>query len=190
MYESELMGAVNNMFNVNDRLGVELMGAGAWNGLKRAVTTISANAIRKANATKPRAVYGGNVSAIKKAIANATKKKRVFINGLDDPLCRELWGLNEDYAAELLGYDFGDFGRQVKNLTHKILEAGENIPIASAAVSEARKYGDMVQTALGLKKTGEDVVTTVYDNRGKIILIGGGAAILLYLLLRKKKGRR
>lgn len=173
MLEMELMGAVNNMFDVNDRLGVELMGAGKWNGLKRAVSTMSANAIRQSRAGKFKPV----------SIVSSGLGRR--LNGVDDPLCRELWGLNEDYAAALLGYDWGDFWRQTKNVTHKVLEAGENIPIIDAAVEKARGVGK----ALGLAKDTSDVVTVAYDNRGKLILIGGGAAILLYLLLRKK-GRR
>lgn len=174
MYERELMGAINNMFDVNDRLGVELMGAGKWNGLKRAVTTISANAIRQSRAGKFKPSY----------IVSSGLGRR--LNGVDDPLCRELWGINEDYAAELLGsYTLSDFGRQVKNLTHQALEIGENIPIIDAAVEKARGVGK----ALGLAKDTSDVVTVAYDNRGKIILLCGGAAILLYLLLRKK-GRR
>ena len=167
MHEAQLMGALNNLFNVNDRLGVELMGAGKWNGLKRAVTTMSANAIRNAAVNPARRCVG------------------VRLNGNDDPLCRELWGFNEDYAAELLGYSLSDLWRQTKKVTHKVLEAGENIPIADAAVSRFRDITGAITGA----KSAADVATVAYDNRGKIILIGGGAAILLYLLLRKK-GRR
>lgn len=173
MYESELMGAVNNLFDVNDRLGVELMGAGKWNGLKRAVTTISANAIRQSRAGKFKPV----------SIVSSGLSRR--LNGVDDPLCRELWGLNEDYAAELLGYNLSDLWRQTKKVTHKVLEAGENVPVVDAAVARFRDITGAITGA----KSAADVATVAYDNRGKIILIGGGAAILLYLLLRKK-GRR
>ena len=172
MYESELMGAVNNMFNVNDRLGVELMGAGKWNGLKRAVTTMSANAIKQSRAGKFKPV----------SIVSYGLGRR--LNG-DDPLCRELWGFNDDYAAELLGYNLSDLWRQTKKVTHSALEAGENIPVVDAAVERFRNITGAITGA----KSAADVATVAYDNRGKIILIGGGAAILLYLLLRKK-GRR
>ncbi|MEE6207016.1 MAG: hypothetical protein VZR95_03070 [Alphaproteobacteria bacterium] len=194
MYDFTTDNVLNAIYAPNDRLGVELMGAAKWNALKKAVAAKTVDKLNK--------VYGGNRSRFSGAVVEAARKMRAtsdpvsmaakskrFMKNplLNDPLCGELWGVNDDYAAELLGYSWGDFGRQVKNLTHKVLEAGENIPIASAAVSEARKYGDFVQTALGLKKSGEEVVNTVYDNRGKIILIGGLGALGLYLLLRKKK---
>jgi len=185
MYEAQLLGAVNNLYDVNDRLGVELMGAGAWNGLKKAVTTMSANAIRRAAASQPRQF---NVSAIKKAIDKAKSAKRVNVrlNGEnDDALCRALWGINEDYGAALLGYSLSDLWRQTKKVTHSVLEAGENVPVVDAAVSRFRDITGAITGA----KSAADVATVAYDNRGKIILIGGGAAILLYLLLRKK-GRR
>ena len=164
MYQTQLMGALNNLFNVNDRLGVELMGAGKWNGLKKAVTTMSANAIRNAAVNPPHRCVC------------------VRLNGNDDPLCRELWGINEDYATELLGYSVSDLWRQTKKVTHKVLEAGENVPVVDAAVSRFRDITGAITGA----KSAADVATVAYDNRGKIILIGGSAAILLYLLLHKK----
>lgn len=184
MYEAQLLGAVNNMFDVNDRLGVELMGAGKWNGLKKAVTTISANAIKMANVNTP----VETVTAITKKL----KKNKPYkwgawrLHGEDDPLCRELWGFNDDYAAELLGAKWYErTWDAIKGGTHKVLEAGENIPVIDAAVSRFRDITGAITGA----KSAADVATVAYDNRGKIILIGGGAAILLYLLLRKK-GRR
>ncbi len=195
MYEYVTDNVLNAIYAPNDRLGVELMGAAKWNALKKAV---AANTVNKLNK-----VYGGNRSRFTSAVVEAARKMRapsdpvsianrsarISKSGLlNDPLCAELWGVNEEYAVELLGsYGWSDFTRQIGKLTHTVLEAGENIPIASAAVAEARKYGDYVQTALGLKKSGEEVVNTVYDNRGKIILIGGLGAFGLYLLLRKKK---
>lgn len=194
MYDFTTDNVLNAIYSPNEKLGVELMGAAKWAQLKKAV---AANTVNKLNQ-----VYGGNRARFSGAVVEAARKMRESYDPikqahrnaqrvknalLNDPLCGELWGVNEDYAAELLGYSWGDFGRQIKNLTHNILEAGENIPIASAAVSEARKYGDYVQTALGLKKSGEDVANTVYENRGKILIIGGLGALGLYLLLRKKK---
>ena len=174
MYEYELLGAVNNLYDVNDRLGVELMGKGAWNGLKRAVTTMSANAIRNANVGRRAANIKGNA-----------RRVNIRLNGdADDALCRALWGFNDEYAAELLGsYGWSDFTRQVRNLTHKALEAGENIPVVDAAVDRFRQIENVFST--GSKAA--DTVQTVYDNRGKIILIGGLGALGLYLLLRKKR---
>lgn len=173
MYEYELLGAVNNLYDVNDRLGVELMGKGAWNGLKRAVTTMSANAIRNANVGRRAANIKGNA-----------RRVNIRLNGdADDALCRALWGFNDEYAAELLGYSLSDLWRQTKKVTHKVLEAGENVPVVDAAVS---RFRDITGAITGAKDAA-DVATTVYDNRGKIILIGGGVAILLYFLLRKKK---
>ena len=180
----ELMGVVNDLYNVNDRLGVELMGAGKWNALKKAVTNVSAAAV---NAKIP------NVSSIVKTLNN--KNKVIDISGYNtltlngepgDALCQELFGYNYDYAAELLGRNWaGRLWDGVKETTHNVLNIGAKIPGVSDVVASIRDTADTIK---GTKKAA-DVATVAYDNRGKIILIGGGAAILLYLLLRKK-GRR
>lgn len=190
MYDFTTDNVLNAIYSPNDRLGVELMGAAKWNMLKKAV---AANTVNKLNK-----VYGGSRSRFSNAVINASRKirtqadpvsmaaksKRLIKSGvLSDPLCAELWGVNSDYADELLGYDFGDLWRQTKKVTHNILEAGEKIPVADAAVSRFRDI-------TGIFKTGSsaaDTAQTVYDNRGKIIIIGGLGAFGLYLLLRKKK---
>lgn len=193
MYEYVTDNVLNAIYAPNDRLGVELMGAIKWNALKKAVAqktveklnkTYSGNrnkfleAVRRAQQLSAKNSSG---DPIKSAKINAIRYK---ISHLNDPLCGELWGVNDDYAAELLGsYGWGDFTRQVKNLTHKALEAGENIPVIDAAVDRFRQIENVFST--GSKAA--DTAQTVYDNRGKIIIIGGLGAFGLYLLLRKKK---
>lgn len=165
MNYATLMGAVNNMYNVNDRLGVELMGRGKWNGLKKIVTRMSADAINKAaknNGFRCRAVP---------AVA--------------DPLCAELFGYNENYCNELLGGWWTDLKNNVAGATHTVLNAGSKIPVADAAVQRFRDIANVFKTG----SDAADAAAVVYDNRGKIILIGGGLAILLYFLLRDKKKR-
>jgi len=190
MYDFTTDNVLNAIYAPNDRLGVELMGAAKWNALKK---TVAANTVNKLNK-----VYGGNRGRFSRAVIEASKKirtqsspvsmaaksKRLIKSGvLNDPLCAELWGINSDYADELLGYDLGDLWRQTKNVTHKILEAGENIPVADAAVSRFRDIANIFKTG----SSAADTAQTVYDNRGKIIIIGGLGAFGLYLLLRKKK---
>lgn len=190
MYDFTTDNVLNAIYSPNDRLGVELMGAAKWNSLKNAV---AANTVNKLNR-----VYGGNRSRFSGAVVEAARKmrapsdpvsmaaksKRLMKSGvLNDPLCSELWGINSDYADELLGYSLSDLWRQTKNITHKVLEAGENIPVADAAVSRFRDITNIFKTG----STAADAAQTVYDNRGKIILIGGLGALGLYLLLRKKK---
>lgn len=188
MYEYVTDNVLNAIYAPNDRLGVELMGATKWNALKKAVAQKTVN---KLNQT-----YSGNRSkfinaAVKAAGLASTSSSgnpikaamRYKVSRLNDPLCAELWGTNDDYAAELLGYSFSDLTRQVKNLTHQALEAGEKIPVADAAVSRFRDITSIFKTG----SSAADAAQTVYDNRGKIILIGGLGAFGLYLLLRKKK---
>lgn len=193
MYEYVTDNVLNAIYAPNDRLGVELMGAIKWNALKKAVAQ---KTVEKLNKT-----YSGNrnkfLEAVRRAQQLSAKNSsgdpiksakiaaiRYKISHLNDPLCGELWGVNDDYAVELLGsYGWGDFTRQVKKLTHKALEAGENIPVIDAAVDRFRQIENVFST--GSKAA--DTAQTVYDNRGKIIIIGGLGAIGLYLLLRKKK---
>ena len=193
MYEYVTDNVLNAIYAPNDRLGVELMGAIKWNALKKAVAQ---KTVEKLNNT-----YSGNrnkfLEAVRRAQQLSAKNSsgdpiksakiaaiRYKISHLNDPLCGELWGVNDDYAAELLGsYGWGDFTRQVKKLTHKALEAGENIPVIDAAVDRFRQIENVFST--GSKAA--DTAQTVYDNRGKIIIIGGLGALGLYLLLRKKK---
>ena len=191
MYDFTTDNVLNAIYSPNDRLGVELMGAAKWNALKKAVAAKTVDKLNK--------VYGGSRSRFSGAVVEAARKmrapsdpvsmaaksKRLMKNALlNDPLCGELWGVNDDYAAELLGsYGWGDFTRQVKKLTHKALEAGENIPVIDAAVHRFRQIENVFST--GSKAA--DTAQTVYDNRGKILIIGGLGAFGLYLLLRKKK---
>lgn len=193
MYEYVTDNVLNAIYAPNDRLGVELMGAIKWNALKKAVAQ---KTVEKLNKT-----YSGNrnkfLEAVRRAQQLSAKNSsgdpiksakiaaiRYKISHLNDPLCGELWGVNNDYAVELLGsYGWGDFTRQVKKITHKALEAGENIPVIDAAVDRFRQIENVFST--GSKAA--DTAQTVYDNRGKIIIIGGLGAFGLYLLLRKKK---
>lgn len=190
MYDFTTDNVLNAIYSPNDRLGVELMGAAKWNALKKAVAS---NTVKQLNK-----VYGGNRSRFSGAVVEAARKmrapsdpvsmaaksKRLIKSGvLSDPLCSELWGINSDYADELLGYSLSDLWRQTKKVTHNVLEAGEKIPVADAAVSRFRDITSIFKTG----SSAADTAQTVYDNRGKIIIIGGLGAFGLYLLLRKKK---
>ena len=196
MYDFTTDNVLNAIYAPNDRLGVELMGASLWNRLKQSVAQQTVNKLNK--------TYSGNRNKFLEAARRAAKNSSSNVSGdpikavqrfrnsmkysparfLNDPLCAELWGVNDDYAVELLGsYGWGDFTRQVKKLTHKALEAGENIPVIDAAVDRFRQIENVFST--GSKAA--DTAQTVYDNRGKIIIIGGLGALGLYLLLRKKK---
>lgn len=206
---NSLMGAVNNLYDVNDRLGVELMGAGRWNGLKKVVTRMSANAIQNANNAP---LMGFSLSSVGKGITSMGKgitkgvsraarsisgapskvtrrvsygAKRSFMHGDYDALCAELWGFNDDYGEELLGGLLTDLKNNVANVTHKILDVGSKIPVADAAVERFRDITGVITGA----KTATDVATVAYDNRGKIILGGVALAIVIYLLTRDKKKR-
>ena len=163
-----LMGAVNNMYDVNDRLGVELMGRGKWNGLKKIVTRMSVDAINKA------------------AKNNGSRFRAVPAVTVADPLCSELFGCNKDYCVSLLGsYGFSDLWGDVKDTTHKLLNAGSNIPIIDASVERIRQ----IENVFNKGSDAADAAVVVYDNRGKIILGGALLAFVIYLLMRNKKKR-
>lgn len=186
-YDYATNTVLNAMYAPNDRLGVELMGAVKWNGLKKAVSQLSANAVKKAAGTNPQTVLIAANNALQRARAvrpakGSYKFTKSMLNG--SPLCSELLGMNDDFAAELLGsYGISDLWRQTKNVVHDALNVGAKIPVIDAAVERFRDIEDVIS---GGKKA-VDTAAVVYDNRGKIILIGAGAAILLYFLLRKKK---
>lgn len=188
MYDHVTDSVLNAIYSPNDRLGVELMGANQWNALKR---IISAKTVKKLNE-----INGGNRSRFLNNVVRATNAARSNdytaagmmklarrSQVMNDPLCAELWGVNEEFSSELLGYSLSDLWRQTKKITHKVLEAGENIPVADAAVARFRDITNIFKTG----SSAADTAQTVYENRGKIILIGGLGAFGLYLLLRKKK---
>lgn len=190
MYDFTTDNVLNAIYSPNEKLGVELMGAAKWAQLKKAV---AANTVNKLNQ-----VYGGNRARFSAAVVEAARKMRapsdpvsiaqksasIRQSGLlNDPLCSELWGVNSDYADELLGYSLSDLWRQTKKVTHSVLEAGEKIPVADAAVARFRDITNIFKTG----SDAADTAATIYDNRGKIIIIGGLGALGLYLLLRKKK---
>lgn len=198
MYDYVTDNVLNAMYAPNDRLGVELMGAVKWNALKKTVAKNTVNKLNQVNGGNRSKFLNKVVSAsnkirnssvsglpyIPKSVVNAPRSISKAIKGIfGDPLCDELFGMNEEYASELLGYSLGDFVRQTKKITHKVLEAGENVPVIDAAVD---RFRGITGAITGTSKA-VDVAQTAYDNRGKIILIGGGTALLLYLLLRKKK---
>lgn len=195
MNNYELMGAVNALYDVNDRMGVELMGAPAWNGLKKAVVVHTANVLK---GTCGGELLGASLSDILKKATKVVsssiypKSAKFALGGKNfqvtqlngtDALTRQLFGFNDDLGYELLGGWWTDAKNAVTGATHQILNVGSKIPVVDAAVE---RFRDITGVITGGKKA-VDTATVVYDNRGKIILIGGAAAILLYMLLRKKK---
>lgn len=168
MYTSELLGAVDNLYCVDDRLGVELMGANKWNKLKRAVTISTTN------------------------ILKAPKFKKVYPSvNFRDPLTNKLFGFNDRLGEELLGGWWTDLKRNVASGTHKILEAGENIPVADAAVDRFRDIASIFN--FGSKGASAVSSAAVWweQNKVKVIVIGGVLVIGgVYLLGRRGRGRR
>lgn len=180
MYSSAMDNVLSAMYAPNDKLGVELIGATRWNGLKRAISALSANAVKNAAGSSDAAINAAAINALYRSRLPRPFPRPSVMSG--DPLCAELLGMNEAFSSELLG-SLSDFGRQIKNLTHNVLEWGEDKPILSTAVQQVR---DTIDVATGGKKV-VDTASTIYDNRGKIILIAGGVGILLYFMLRKKR---
>lgn len=175
---SELDNKVNSIFNVDDKLGVSLMGRAKWNALKGEVAT----AARRKVAQGRGAII--NTSGIK-AAARANV----------DPVTNSLFGFNHDAGAELLGYSWGTFTRQVKNATHNVLNVGAKIPITSGLVSTVRSIGDLF--CFGKKANTETdnaidaAAAAIKANKVKTALILGGVGLgtagLIYYMGKKKK---
>lgn len=188
MYDHVTDSVLNAIYSPNDRLGVELMGANKWNALKRIVAAKTVKKLNEQNGGNRARFLNNVVRASNSARANdytaaAMMKRASRSQVMNDALCAELWGVNEEFSSELLGYSLSDLWRQTKKVTHKVLEAGEKIPVVDAAVDRFRDITNVFKTG----SSAADTAQTVYDNRGKIILIGGLGAFGLYLLLRKKK---
>ena len=179
---SELDNKVNSIFNVDDKLGVSLMGRNKWNALKGEVAT----AARRKVAQGRGAII--NTSGIK-AAARANV----------DPVTNSLFGFNHDAGAELLGYSWGTFTRQVRNATHNVLNVGAQIPITSGLVSTVRSIGDLF--SFGKKANTETdnaidaAAAAIKANKVKTALILGGvglgtAGLIYYIGKKKRKGRK
>lgn len=179
---SELDTKVNSIFNCDDKLGVSLMGRDKWNALKGEV----ASAAR-------RRVMQGRGAIISTAGIKAAARSNV------DPVTARLFGFNHEAGAELLGYTWDTFTRQVRNTTHNILNIGAQIPITSGLVSTVRSIGDLF--SFGKKANTETdtaidaAAAAIKANKVKTALILGGvglgtAGIIYYLGKKKRKGRR
>lgn len=175
---SALDTKVNQIFNCDDKLGVAMMGLAKWNALKGEVAT----AARRKVAQGRGAII--NTSGIK-AAARANV----------DPVTNSLFGFNHDAGAELLGYSWGTFTRQVRNATHNVLNVGAQIPITSGLVSTVRSIGDLF--SFGKKANTETdnaidaAAAAIKANKVKTALILGGVGLgtagLIYYMGKKKK---
>lgn len=175
---SELDNKVNSIFNVDDKLGVSLMGRNKWNALKGEI----ASAAR-------RRVMQGRGAIISTAGIKAAARSNV------DPVTARLFGFNHDAGAELLGYDWSTFTRQVRNATHNVLNVGAQIPITSGLVSTVRSIGDLF--SFGKKANTETdnaidaAAAAIKANKVKTALILGGVGLgtagLIYFMGKKKK---
>lgn len=179
---SELDTKVNSIFNCDDKLGVALMGRNKWNALKGEV----ASAAR-------RRVMQGRGAIISTDGIKAAARANV------DPVTARLFGFNHEAGAELLGYTWDTFTRQVRNTTHNVLNIGAQIPITSGLVSTVRSIGDLF--SFGKKANSETdtaidaAAAAIKANKVKTALILGGvglgtAGLIYYLGKKKRKGRK
>lgn len=197
-YENTLLGAVDAIFAVNDQMGVELMGAAKWNGLKRAVTKVTADALRKSNPTNS-SWSNKIISAVSKIKSQGNTPKSIreamrpssYLHGFDY-LCDQLFGINYELGEELLGsIDFGVLGRKIKNATHDVLNAGSKVPYISDAVADVRSVANIFKKSSSANDSANALVdsasTWIKNNKLKIALVGGGTVAAIYFLTRKRK---
>ena len=171
MLNGELLGAVDALYNVNDKLGVELMGATNWNGLKKAVTQYSCKALQNPKCIVARSGYAYN-----------------------DPITKELFGFNDLMGNELLGGWWTDLKNGVANATHSVLNAGSKVPYISDAVSDVRSIANIFKKGNSANNSANAAIDNIGEwikaNKVKVALGVGGAALILALLLRRKGKRR
>ena len=168
-YNSELLGTVNNLFDVDDRMGVELMGATKWNGLKRAVVNVTANAIK-----------------------NPIYAQRLSSGSGADALTRQLFGLNDALGVELLGSKWYEkLGTSIKDATHSVLNAGSKIPYVSDAVSDVRSVANIFKKSSSANDSANAAISNVSEwiqaNKLKTALILGGTGFVIYKIATRKK---
>lgn len=180
---SEIDNKVNSIFNVDDKLGVALMGRTKWNALKGEVATAARRKVQQGRGA---------------IISTEGIKSAARLNV--DPVTAQLFGFNYENGAELLGYSFTDFTRQVKNATHNVLNVGAQIPLTSGLVSTVRSIGDLF--SFGKKASTETdtaidaAAAAIKANKVKTALIIGGLGLgtagLIYYMGKKKrrKGRK
>lgn len=214
-FNSELLGTVNNLFDVNDRMGVELMGAAKWNGLKRAVVQYTGDELlgwSVKNMAKSAANTGSSFvqkvsSAAKTMLPYSTSsgghlvintfnvpagaKQVQFLSGMDD-LTRQLFGPNDALGVELLGSKwFEKIGTGIKNATHTVLNAGSKIPYVSDAVSDVRSFANIFKKSSSANDSANAAISNVSEwiqaNKIKTALILGGTGFIVYKIATRKK---
>lgn len=214
-YNSELLGTVNNLFDVNDRMGVELMGAAKWNGLKRAVVKYTGDqllgwsvkniaksvantgsGIAKKLTTAAKSVLPYSTSSGEHLVINtfnvpAGAKQLQFLSGWDN-LTRELFGPNDALGVELLGSKWYEkIGTGVKNATHTVLNAGSKIPYVSDAVSDVRSVANIFKKSSSANDSANAAISNVSEwiqaNKIQTALILGGTGFVIYKLATRKK---
>lgn len=212
MYSSELLGAVDALFDVNDQMGVELMGAAKWNGLKKAVTKVTASAlanpktysgkgltamIRKAKSNKSGSSWVDKInSKLKKTNSNikgieSIRRIAANLNGAD-PLTNELFGFNDELGVELLGAKwYQKLGSAIADATHTVLNAGSKVPYISDAVSDVRSVANIFKKSSSANDSANAAIDSagqwIKNNKVKVALIIGGTGAAIYFLTRKKK---
>ena len=214
MYNSELLGAVDALFDVNDRMGVELMGAANWNGLKRAVVKYTGDQLlgwSVKNLAKSAANTGSSLvkkvsSAAKTMLPYSTTGEHLVINTFNVPagakqvqflsgwdnLTRELFGPNDALGVELLGSKWYEkLGTSIKNATHSVLNAGSKIPYISDAVSDVRSVANIFKKSSSANDSANAAISSVSDwiqaNKLKTALILGTTGFVVYKLATRKK---
>lgn len=190
-YNSELLGTVNDLFDVNDRMGVELMGAAKWNGLKRAVVQYTGDQLLGWSVKNMAKSVANTGNGIVKKVSNAAKaisskkipystssgehlvintfnvpagaKQIQFLSGFDN-LTRELFGPNDALGVELLGSKWYEkIGTGIKNATHSVLNAGSKIPYVSDAVSDVRSVANIFKKSSGANDSANAAISSVSD---------------------------
>lgn len=180
--DSTLLGAVEALYDVDDQMGVELMGAPAWNGLKRAVVKHTAKVVSKANPWK--------VATTRQPSSFGSKVSK---SATTDPLTKQLFGFNDQMGEELLGGWWTSLKKNVSGATHSVLNAGSKVPYVSDAVKDVRAVANIFKKSNDANDSANAVIDSagewIKENKIKII-VGSGLAIGGIYLLTRKKGRR
>ena len=217
MYNSELLGTIDALFDVDDRMGVELMGAANWNGLKRAVVKYTGDQLLGWSVKKLAKSAANTGSSLVKKVSSAAKtiiphsttseqlvintfnvpagaKQIQFLSGMDD-LTRQLFGPNDALGVELLGAKwYQKLGSGIASATHSVLNAGSKIPYVSDAVRDVRSVANIFKKSSSANDSANAAISSVSEwiqaNKIKTALILGGTGFIVYKIAGSAKKRK
>lgn len=187
---------LDNLYDCDDDLGVQLLGPQAWNGLKGRVCGVTQSMLEhpSQSAARPVSIDRRNDILFAKLFRPNVKAGAEMLGG----------GWCERVADSTLGWSLSDVSDNILNIVnsdkfgvaadifHNAANIFQHVPGYGAIVPAARKITDTaadVLTSLGFGTKSKDVQAKVIDY-GKWVLLGGGGLAIWYFGFYRPKQRR